>query len=215
MAVSSKIQLMVSLPSLILRFPRSFSFVAPEHHCWIADRNRTISAGLCSTGLCCQYWSRADSFRYQSWSGKRLSQAGCQMNHLYGFQYSELLDLFEHWDHIKLQSKYIKYYEMVATDKPSLKRWRSIMSIVRVLVLIVSSVRRWRFAYAAIVDEFVRPHLSYRQWENIRTNLNRCREYHSLYLKELHGQAAKHEKERAQVGRIAKFTRCYCSYVAL
>ncbi|UJR16774.1 hypothetical protein I4U23_003674 [Adineta vaga] len=90
-------------------------------------------------------------------------------------QYTDLLDLFEHWDYIKLRSKYIKYYETIETDQPNIKRWK--------------------FAYTAIVNEFVRPHLSYQQWENIRDNLHRRREYHTLYFKKRNGQATKQDKE--------------------
>ncbi|CAF1461892.1 unnamed protein product [Adineta ricciae] len=91
-------------------------------------------------------------------------------------QYIDLLDLFEHWDYITLQSKYIKYYETVESNNPKIKRWK--------------------FAYAAILNEVVRPRLSYHQWENMRENLNRCREYNALYLKKKTYQATKQEKER-------------------
>ncbi|CAF0798201.1 unnamed protein product [Adineta steineri] len=93
-------------------------------------------------------------------------------------QYSDLLDLLELRDNIKLRSQYKKYYESIETDKPSL--------------------RRWKFAYAVVINEVVRPRLGYYQWENIRENLDRCREYHALYFKERNEQATRIEKQRAR-----------------
>ncbi|CAF4439582.1 unnamed protein product, partial [Adineta steineri] len=56
----------------------------------------------------------------------------------------------------------------------------------------------WKFAYAVVVNEVVRPRLGYYQWENIRENLDRCREYHALYFKERKEQATRIEKQRAR-----------------
>ncbi len=50
-----------------------------------------------------------------------------------------------------------------------------------------------------IINEEVRPRLAYYKWENIRMNLDRCREYHTLHFKELSGQITKEEKHRVQV----------------
>ncbi len=58
---------------------------------------------------------------------------------------------------------------------------------------------RWKFAYNVIVNEEVRPRLAYYKWENIKMNLVRCREYHTLHLKELSNQITKEEKQRAKV----------------
>jgi len=57
----------------------------------------------------------------------------------------------------------------------------------------------WKFAFAVILNEQVRPRLAYYKWENIRENLYRRREYQTLYFKELTGEASKQEKQRAQV----------------
>ncbi len=57
----------------------------------------------------------------------------------------------------------------------------------------------WKFAFAVILNEQVRPRLAYYKWENIRAHLNRRREYQTLHFKELTGKASKQEKQRAQV----------------
>ncbi|CAF4025308.1 unnamed protein product [Rotaria sp. Silwood2] len=96
-------------------------------------------------------------------------------------QYCDLLDLLEFQDHLNLELKYIKYYTMIdnnSTDK--------------------LSVRRWKFAYVAILNEEVRPRLASYKWENIKTNLDRFREYHDIYFQVLTGNASKQQKQRAE-----------------
>jgi hypothetical protein len=57
----------------------------------------------------------------------------------------------------------------------------------------------WKYAYAIVVNEVVRPHRAYNKWDHIRANLHRCREYYDLYLKKLNKQATKKDKQRTQV----------------
>ncbi|CAF3740023.1 unnamed protein product, partial [Rotaria sordida] len=96
-------------------------------------------------------------------------------------QYSDLLDLLEFQDRLNLKSKYIKYHTMI--DNASILK---------------PSLRRWKFAYAAILHEEVRPRLSSYKWENIKTNLDRLREYHEIYFQILNGDASKKQKQHAQ-----------------
>jgi len=65
--------------------------------------------------------------------------------------------------------------------------------------VIDSCFRRWKFAYAAILHEEVRPRLSSYKWENIKTNLDQFREYHEVYLQVLNGDASKKQQQSAQV----------------
>lgn len=58
----------------------------------------------------------------------------------------------------------------------------------------------WKYAFAVILDEFVRPHRSYQQWDNIRANFDRCREYRKLYFKMLNDETTNDEKRRVEVG---------------
>ncbi|CAF1105334.1 unnamed protein product [Rotaria sp. Silwood1] len=96
-------------------------------------------------------------------------------------QYCDLLDLLEFQDHLNLELKYIKYYAMIennTTDK--------------------LTVRRWKFAYVAILNEEVRPRLASYKWENIKANLDRFREYHDVYYQVLTGDTSKKQKQRAE-----------------
>ncbi|CAF1170061.1 unnamed protein product [Rotaria sordida] len=96
-------------------------------------------------------------------------------------QYCDLLDLLEFQNHLKLESKYIKYYSMIennTTDK--------------------LSVRRWKFAYVTILNEEVRPRLASYKWETIKTNLERFREYREVYFQVLSGNANNKQKQRAE-----------------
>ncbi len=57
----------------------------------------------------------------------------------------------------------------------------------------------WKFACTVILNEEVRPRLAYYKWENIKMNLDQCREYHALYFKNLRHLATQKEKQRVQV----------------
>ena len=61
------------------------------------------------------------------------------------------------------------------------------------------SVKRWKFAYEAIVNEEIRPHFDCYKWENIQAHLARCREYRAIHLQELTGKLSNEQKERAEV----------------
>lgn len=78
-----------------------------------------------------------------------------------------------------MKTKYIRYHEILIDEK--------------------LSFRRWKFAYSAIVNEYVRPRLATFKWENIKTNLERYKEYRQLYLKFLLRQTNKQENLRSQV----------------
>ncbi|CAF3978777.1 unnamed protein product [Adineta steineri] len=96
-------------------------------------------------------------------------------------QYSDLLDLLEFQDQMDLKSKFVKYYAMIgneAIDKPSL--------------------RRWKFAYTAILHEEIRPRLSSYKWENIKSHRDRVREYHKVYFHLLNGHKSKKQQHHAQ-----------------
>ncbi|CAF4190264.1 unnamed protein product [Rotaria sp. Silwood2] len=94
-------------------------------------------------------------------------------------QYLDLLDLLEFQDYLSIKSKYIKY--QIKNDiekKPSRKRWK--------------------FAYEAIVNEDVRPRFDCYKWKNIKTHLDRRREYRSIYIQDLLGRATVEQRQRAQ-----------------
>ncbi|CAF4672000.1 unnamed protein product, partial [Rotaria sp. Silwood2] len=94
-------------------------------------------------------------------------------------QYSDLLDLLEFQDYLSVQSKYIKYrVSNGIIEKPT--------------------VKRWKFAYEAIVNEGVRPRFECYKWKNIKLHLDRCREYRSLHFQELLGKATVEQKQRAE-----------------
>jgi vacuolar protein sorting-associated protein 13A/C len=84
-------------------------------------------------------------------------------------QYLDLLDLLEFQDYLSTKSRYIKY--QIKSDKPT-----------------KSSEKNWKFAYAAIVNEEVRPRFECYKWENIKAHLDRCREYRKIHLQELTGK---------------------------
>ncbi|CAF4906773.1 unnamed protein product, partial [Rotaria sp. Silwood2] len=73
-------------------------------------------------------------------------------------QYSDLLHLLEFRDYLSVQSKYIKY--RISND-----------------IIEKPTVKKWKFAYEAIVNEEVRPKFECYKWENIKLHLDRCREY--------------------------------------
>ncbi|CAF4001283.1 unnamed protein product, partial [Adineta steineri] len=96
-------------------------------------------------------------------------------------QYSDLLDLLEFQDQMDLKSKFVKYYAMIgneAIDKPSL--------------------RRWKFAYTAILHEEIHPRLSSYKWENIKSHRDRVREYHKVYFHILDGHNSKKQQHHAE-----------------
>ncbi|CAF1526684.1 unnamed protein product, partial [Rotaria sordida] len=83
-------------------------------------------------------------------------------------QYSDLLDVLEFQDYLNMKSKYIQYYTIL-NDNPYER----------------ISLRRWKFAYTAILNEHVRPRLATFKWEVIKENLNRYKEYHEIYFQQL------------------------------
>ncbi|CAF1433905.1 unnamed protein product, partial [Rotaria sordida] len=97
-------------------------------------------------------------------------------------QYSDLLDVLEFQDYLNMKSKYIQYYTILNDnqyERPSL--------------------RRWKFAYTAILNEHVRPRLTAFKWEVIKENLNRYKEYREVYLQELN-----HHKNEKRVQELEK-----------
>ncbi|CAF1245225.1 unnamed protein product [Adineta ricciae] len=94
-------------------------------------------------------------------------------------QYSDILDLLELQDYLSIQSKYIKYHrKQEPEEKPN--------------------VKKWKFAYEAIVNEEVRPRFECYKWENIKAHLDRCREYRTIHLQELTGKLTNEQKQRAE-----------------
>lgn len=81
-----------------------------------------------------------------------------------------------------MKSRYIKYHDLLTIHQEH-----------------KLPVRRWKFAYTAIVNEYVRPRLAAFQWETIKTNLERYKEYRHVYLKVLLHHASRQERKRAQV----------------
>lgn len=57
----------------------------------------------------------------------------------------------------------------------------------------------WKFAYTVILNEQARPHLAYYKWENIKINLERCREYRNIHMKQLIHQTNASDERRAIV----------------
>ncbi|UJR35157.1 hypothetical protein I4U23_027926 [Adineta vaga] len=94
-------------------------------------------------------------------------------------QYSDLLDLLEFQDYLSMKSKFIKYH---IKKEPEEK----------------SSVKNWKFAYEAIVNEEIRPRFECYKWENIKAHLDRCREYRAIHLQELTGKLTNEQKQRAE-----------------
>ncbi|CAF1212266.1 unnamed protein product [Rotaria magnacalcarata] len=94
-------------------------------------------------------------------------------------QYSDLLDLLEVRDYLSLQSKYIKYRIKNDVDEKL-------------------TVKKWKFAYEAIVNEEIRPRFECYKWENIKLHLDRCREYRSLHFQDLLGKATVEQKQQAE-----------------
>ncbi|CAF4041164.1 unnamed protein product [Adineta steineri] len=90
-------------------------------------------------------------------------------------QYSDLLDLLEFLGYLSVQSKYIKYH-------------------VKKELLEKKTLRNWKFAYEAIVNEEIRPRFDCYKWENIKAHLKRCREYRTLHYQKLIGKLT-HEQE--------------------
>ncbi|CAF1531836.1 unnamed protein product, partial [Rotaria sordida] len=94
-------------------------------------------------------------------------------------QYLDLLDLFEFQDYLSIKSKYIKYQIKNDIEKKS-------------------SRKKWKFAYEAIVNEDIRPRFDCYKWKNIKTHLDRRREYRSIYIQDLLGKVTAEQKQRAQ-----------------
>ncbi|CAF4513265.1 unnamed protein product [Rotaria sp. Silwood2] len=94
-------------------------------------------------------------------------------------QYSDLLHLLEFRDYLSVQSKYIKY--RISND-----------------IIEKPTVKKWKFAYEAIVNEEVRPKFECYKWENIKLHLDRCREYRSIHFQELLGKTTVEQKQRAE-----------------
>ncbi|CAF3380389.1 unnamed protein product [Rotaria sp. Silwood1] len=94
-------------------------------------------------------------------------------------QYSDLLDLLEFQDYLIVRSKYIKYH--IEKDKQE-----------------SASLKNWKFAYEAIVNEEIRPRFECYKWENIKAHLDRCREYRTIHLQELTGKLTNEQKKRAE-----------------
>ncbi|CAF2933999.1 unnamed protein product [Rotaria sp. Silwood2] len=94
-------------------------------------------------------------------------------------QYSDLLDLLEFQDYLIVRSKYIKYH--IQKDKEE-----------------SSNLKKWKFAYEAIVNEEIRPRFECYKWENIKAHLDRCREYRAIHLQELTGKLTNEQKTRVE-----------------
>ncbi|CAF0895845.1 unnamed protein product [Rotaria sp. Silwood1] len=105
-----------------------------------------------------------------------LDEISLNINH---DQYSDVLDLLEFRDYLIIQSKYIKYR-------------------INNGIIVKPSVKRWKFAYEAVVNEEIRPRFECYKWENIKLHLDRCREYRSLHFQELTGKPTVEQKQRAQ-----------------
>jgi hypothetical protein len=110
-----------------------------------------------------------------------------------------LLDLLEFEDYLKTKSKFIKYYPIVDQIKDQKQTLKRLDSTIYHRNLDFRIIFRWKFAYTAILNEYVRPRLSSFKWENIKENLTRYKEYHLIYLKELNHYSNKQEKQRARV----------------
>lgn len=61
------------------------------------------------------------------------------------------------------------------------------------------STRRWLFAYDCILNEHVRSHRDCYKWTNIKSHLNRSREYRALHVKSLTGTLTPEEAPRVIV----------------
>ncbi|CAF1542330.1 unnamed protein product [Adineta steineri] len=94
-------------------------------------------------------------------------------------QYSDLLDLLEFLGYLRVQSKYIKYH-------------------VKKELVEKKTLRNWKFAYEAIVNEEIRPRFDCYKWENIKAHLKRCREYRTLHYQKLIGKLTQEQKTRAE-----------------
>ncbi|CAF1260195.1 unnamed protein product [Adineta steineri] len=94
-------------------------------------------------------------------------------------QYSDLLDLLEFLGYLSVQSKYIKYH-------------------VKKELVEKKTLRNWKFAYEAIVNEEIRPRFDCYKWENIKAHLKRCREYRTLHYQKLIGKLTQEQKTRAE-----------------
>ncbi|CAF4508473.1 unnamed protein product, partial [Rotaria socialis] len=94
-------------------------------------------------------------------------------------QYSDLLDLLEFQDYLIVKSKYIKYH----MKKDQVEK---------------SSLKNWKFAYEAILNEEIRPKFECYKWGNIKAHLDRCREYRAIHFQELTGKLTNEQKQRAE-----------------
>ncbi|CAF1279009.1 unnamed protein product [Rotaria magnacalcarata] len=94
-------------------------------------------------------------------------------------QYSDLLDLLQFQGYLTVKSKYIKYH----MKKDQVEK---------------SSLKNWRFAYEAILNEEIRPKFECYKWGNIKAHLDRCREYRAIHFQKLTGKLTNEQKERAK-----------------
>lgn len=64
----------------------------------------------------------------------------------------------------------------------------------------------WKFAYAAIVNEEIRPRFECYKWENIKAHMQRAREYRSIHLQGLiAGKLTDDQKHRSEVNLPLSF----------